>query len=82
MERPRKIARNLSQDSRCPGRDSNRAPPEYKSRALPLCHLALLLTVGSLKSLSHLQSHSVDTKLHESLAVVTRLEGRDTGVDT
>jgi hypothetical protein len=25
--------------SRCPGRDSNRAPPKYKSRALPLDHI-------------------------------------------
>jgi hypothetical protein len=25
----------LSQESRCPGRDENRAPPEYKSEALP-----------------------------------------------
>jgi hypothetical protein len=24
------------QDNQCPGRDSNRAPPEYVSRALPL----------------------------------------------
>jgi hypothetical protein len=27
---------NLNQDSRCPGGDGNQAPPEYKSRALPL----------------------------------------------
>jgi hypothetical protein len=33
-ERPRKITKNVSQYSRCPGRDSNRTPPKYKSRAL------------------------------------------------
>jgi hypothetical protein len=27
---------NLSQGSQCSARDSNRAPPEYKSRELPL----------------------------------------------
>lgn len=27
---------NLSQGTRCPGRDLNRVPPEYKSGALPL----------------------------------------------
>jgi hypothetical protein len=28
---------SLSQDSRCPSRDSNRAPTQYKSEAVPLC---------------------------------------------
>jgi hypothetical protein len=28
----RKSTKSLSRDSRCPGRDSNSAPPEYKSR--------------------------------------------------
>jgi hypothetical protein len=28
--------RNLGQDSLCPERDLNRAPPEYQSRASPL----------------------------------------------
>jgi hypothetical protein len=31
-----KSHKNLSQDTQCPGRDSNRASPEYKFRALPL----------------------------------------------
>jgi hypothetical protein len=31
-----KNTKNLSQESQCPGRDSNRASPEHKSRALPL----------------------------------------------
>jgi hypothetical protein len=30
----RKAMKNLSKDSRCPGRNSCREPPEYKSRAL------------------------------------------------
>jgi hypothetical protein len=30
--------RNLIEDTRSPGHDSNRAPPEYASRALPLYH--------------------------------------------
>jgi hypothetical protein len=41
VERLRKPTRNLSQYSRCPGRDSNRAPPEYKSRALHLDQSAI-----------------------------------------
>jgi hypothetical protein len=28
--------KDISQDSRCRGRDSNRSPPEYKAKALPL----------------------------------------------
>jgi hypothetical protein len=32
----RKTMIKLSQDSRCPGWDSNRAPPEYKTRVLQL----------------------------------------------
>jgi hypothetical protein len=33
-ERRRKITKNVSQCRRCFDRDSNRTPPEYKSRAL------------------------------------------------
>jgi hypothetical protein len=35
---PRKTDKNHEkiQNSRCPGRDSNRTPPEYKSEPLPL----------------------------------------------
>jgi hypothetical protein len=32
----RQATKHLSQDSQCPGRDSNRAPPEYKSSGLVL----------------------------------------------
>jgi hypothetical protein len=32
----RKTTKNLSRDSRCPGRDSDRSSPEYKPRILPL----------------------------------------------
>jgi hypothetical protein len=38
--------KNLSQYSRCPGRDSNRTPPEYKPEVLqlqPYCSLLLLV---------------------------------------
>jgi hypothetical protein len=35
-DRLRKTTENLIQESRCPGRHSNRALSEYKSRALPL----------------------------------------------
>jgi hypothetical protein len=35
--------RKLRQDSRCPGRDSNRAHPKYKSMALPLDQTVLYL---------------------------------------
>lgn len=31
-----KTTKNLTQVSRCPGRDSNLSPPEYKLEALPL----------------------------------------------
>jgi hypothetical protein len=30
--------KSLSQDDRCPGRDSNRKSTEHESRALPLCY--------------------------------------------
>jgi hypothetical protein len=40
LEELRKIRRNISQDSRCAGQDSNRAPPEYMSRALRLSEAA------------------------------------------
>jgi hypothetical protein len=33
----RKSTKYVNQDSRCPGRDLNRAPPEYSSSALLLC---------------------------------------------
>jgi hypothetical protein len=36
LEELRKTTNDLRQNSLCPDRDSNRAPPEYKSRALPL----------------------------------------------
>jgi hypothetical protein len=36
LEELKKTTKNLSQDSRCLGRDSNRDPPEYMSEALPL----------------------------------------------
>lgn len=32
----RRTTKVFSLDIRCPGRDSNRAPPEYESRRLPL----------------------------------------------
>lgn len=32
----RKLMVNLSQNSQCPGQDSNQAPPKYKSEGLPL----------------------------------------------
>jgi hypothetical protein len=34
LEGLRETTKNLSQDSRSPGRDSNSGPPEYKARAL------------------------------------------------
>jgi hypothetical protein len=37
-----KAIKNLSQNIRCRGRDSNRAPPRYKSRSLSLLLLSLL----------------------------------------
>jgi hypothetical protein len=40
LERLRKTTNNISQDSRGPGRDSNRTPPKYEARALPLGELA------------------------------------------
>jgi hypothetical protein len=36
MEGLKKATERISQDPLCPGRDLNRASPEYKSRALPL----------------------------------------------
>jgi hypothetical protein len=34
---------NFIEDTRCSGRDSNRTPPKYESRALQLLHLAGLV---------------------------------------
>jgi hypothetical protein len=39
-EELRKTTRNLSQNSRRPGRDLSRALPEYETRVLPLHQLA------------------------------------------
>jgi hypothetical protein len=36
LEGVRRVTKNLNQGSRCPGRDSNRAPSEYESGALLL----------------------------------------------
>jgi hypothetical protein len=36
LEGLRKIKKHFRQNSQCPGRDSNRAFPKYKSRTLPL----------------------------------------------
>jgi hypothetical protein len=36
LQRLRKPSKSLSQDSRCPGRNSNQAPSKYKSRSLLL----------------------------------------------
>jgi hypothetical protein len=36
LEALRKVKKNLSSDSQCPGQDSNSEPPEYKSEALCL----------------------------------------------
>jgi hypothetical protein len=38
LEGLRKTAKNLSQDSRYPGRSSNRIPPKWESKMLPLFH--------------------------------------------
>jgi hypothetical protein len=38
LEKPNKTTEYLNGDSRCPVRDSNQAPIEYNSRALPLRH--------------------------------------------
>jgi hypothetical protein len=37
---PRKAKENLSHNSQCHDRNSNRVPPEYKSSALPLHQLS------------------------------------------
>jgi hypothetical protein len=34
-----KTTKDLILDKQCSGRDSNRVPPEYKSRALPLHYI-------------------------------------------
>jgi hypothetical protein len=39
-----KVTGNLSQGSRCPGRDSNRATPEYEYRALLIRQLSRRVT--------------------------------------
>jgi hypothetical protein len=39
----RKPTKDPSQDNECPGQNFNQAPPEYKSRVLPLCQIAQFL---------------------------------------
>jgi hypothetical protein len=43
--------RNLNHDTWCPGQDSNRTPPKYLSRVIPLCQPAPLRAVGTERSL-------------------------------
>jgi hypothetical protein len=40
MEGLNKTTQKFSEDSRCPGRDPNREPTDYKSGALRLCQHA------------------------------------------
>jgi hypothetical protein len=49
LEGPRKPMKNLGQESRCLGRDSNEVPPEYKLEASPLypTFLSVLHSVGN-----------------------------------
>jgi hypothetical protein len=43
----RKTIKSVRHDSPCPEKDSNRAPPAYESRELPLCKPARHMTVFS-----------------------------------
>jgi hypothetical protein len=43
LEGPRRAMENLGQDSRWSGRNTNLAPPEYKSERLPLYPAFLLV---------------------------------------
>jgi hypothetical protein len=52
LEESEERRENFSQDSRCPSRDSNRAPPGYETRALPLRQTVLCL-LRHLSSLYH-----------------------------
>jgi hypothetical protein len=55
-----KTARNLSQDRRCPLRDSNEAPPEYKSRQLPLHNSVFFPLLSPLLELVPTLEHRAD----------------------
>jgi len=44
METLMKLIQIFSQDIQQPDRDSNREPPKYKSRALPVLSVFLLIT--------------------------------------
>jgi hypothetical protein len=40
----RKITRNMSQGSRCPGTDSNRVPPRLKSQFIVYCCVSFIIS--------------------------------------
>jgi hypothetical protein len=50
LEGHRKINKNFSQYSRCPFRDSNAPPPEYKPKAVP--NISVLTVMGLKKSIA------------------------------
>jgi hypothetical protein len=50
---------NLSHDSECPGRDSSRTPPEYKSRTLQQSQPARSVTVSKKRRIKELQTRSL-----------------------
>jgi len=55
METLMKLIQIFSQDIQQPDRDSNREPPKYKSRALPVLSVFLLIT--SWRSIGGVQVH-------------------------
>jgi hypothetical protein len=61
---------NQYQDTRCPGRDSTRAPLEYKSTALPLDFIFQLLLFNDAVSIDILQRRQAILFSHQSFSTL------------
>jgi hypothetical protein len=59
LEESEERRENFSQDSRCPSRDSKRAPPGYEARALPLGQTVRCIP-RHLSSLDHVSNSSYE----------------------
>jgi hypothetical protein len=70
LGRLRIITEHLSQDSRCPTRDSNRAPPEYKSRAftaMPTRSISILFHINLNIPSTPMSPHVVPSRCNPTL---------------
>jgi hypothetical protein len=60
LEGLRKIMTNFTQDSSCPGQDSNEAHPQYKSQELTLGPACLIFMLLRLLLIHHTDQHATN----------------------